>query len=495
MPCEGIESHVRQVHGECILRQPELAQIVAQSLNHFDGDRYDLTDFVVMPNHVHLLVAFADEDSILEQCDSWKHFTATRINKAICRNGRFWQQDGFDHLVRTLEQFEYLRRYIQDNPTRAGLKLGEYIHWSNQCRHLAPRDDFRAHSQPPRFPLAEREVYTMYKIVLIPGDGIGPEVAAATQRVVDATGLGIEWQTQLAGQAALEKLGTPLPPETLAAVRAAHATLKGPTATPSGTGFRSVNVELRQKLQLYANYRPARSMPGVPSRYESVDLIVVRENTEGLYSGLEHEVVPGVVESLRVVTEHASERIARFAFETARRQGRKRVTCVHKANILKLSDGLFLRTCKRVAESFPDISFDDSIIDAAAMKLVLNPHSFDVMVMENLFGDIVSDLTAGLVGGLGLAPSANVGDGVAVFEAVHGTAPDIAGKGLANPTALILSAVLMLRYLNEKEAADRIENAVRTVLGEPPGSSRTVTGDLGGKANTQQYVDALLSAM
>ena len=246
------------------------------------------------------------------------------------------------------------------------------------------------------------------------------------------------------------QVGAPLPPETLAAVRSADATLKGPTATPSGTGFRSVNVELRQKLQLYANYRPARSMPGVPSRYEDVDLIVVRENTEGLYSGLEHEVVPGVVESLRVVTETASERIARFAFETARRQGRKRVTCVHKANILKLSDGLFLRTCRRVAEQLSRHRVRRLDHRRRRMKLVINPHSFDVMVMENLFGDIVSDLTAGLVGGLGLTPSANVGHGVAVFEAVHGSAPDIAGKGLANPTALILSAVLMLRYLSEK---------------------------------------------
>src|SRR3954451_14357267 len=236
-----------------------------------------------------------------------------------------------------------------------------------------------------------------YHISLIPGDGIGPEVTAAAQRILDTLGMDIEWQEHLAGQAALDKLGTPLPAETLDAVANANATLKGPTATPSGTGFRSVNVELRQKLHLYANYRPARSMPGVPSRYENVDLIVVRENTEGLYSGLEHEVVPGVVESLRVVTEEASDRIARFAFETARRQGRKRVTCVHKANILKLSDGLFLRTCRSVAESYPDITFDDSIIDAAAMKLVLNPHAFDVMVMENLFGDIVSDLTAGMV--------------------------------------------------------------------------------------------------
>jgi isocitrate dehydrogenase (NAD+) len=330
-----------------------------------------------------------------------------------------------------------------------------------------------------------------YRIVLIPGDGIGTEVTAAARHVVDAAGLDIQWEEHLAGQTALEKLGSPLPEATLAAVRGANATLKGPTATPSGTGFRSVNVELRQKLQLYANYRPAKSLPGVPSRYENVDLIVVRENTEGLYSGLEHEVVPGVVESLRIVTEAASERIARFAFETARRQGRKRVTCAHKANILKLSDGLFLRTCRRVAGEFSDIAFDDSIIDATAMKLVLNPHSFDVMVMENLFGDIISDLTAGLVGGLGLTPSANVGKGVAVFEAVHGTAPDIAGKGVANPTAVILSAVLMLRYLNEKPAADRIENAVREVFAR--GEVRT--GDLGGKASTSEFVETILTAM
>jgi isocitrate dehydrogenase (NAD+) len=330
-----------------------------------------------------------------------------------------------------------------------------------------------------------------YRIVLIPGDGIGPEVTSAARRVLDATGIDIQWEEHLAGQTALDKLGSPLPEATLAAVRAANATLKGPTATPSGTGFRSVNVELRQKLQLYANYRPAKSLPGVPSRYENVDLIVVRENTEGLYSGLEHEVVPGVVESLRIVTESASERIARFAFDTARQQSRKRVTCVHKANILKLSDGLFLRTCRRVAGEFPDIQFDDSIIDATAMKLVLNPKSLDVMVMENLFGDIISDLTAGLVGGLGLTPSANVGNGVAVFEAVHGTAPDIAGKGIANPTAVILSAVLMLRYLNEKAVADRIENAVREVFAR--GEVRT--GDLGGKASTADFVECILMAM
>jgi isocitrate dehydrogenase (NAD+) len=330
-----------------------------------------------------------------------------------------------------------------------------------------------------------------YRIALIPGDGIGPEVTAAAQRVVDATGLEIRWQVVAAGQIALDTEGAPLPASTLDIIRNTDATLKGPTATPSGTGFCSVNVELRQKLKLYANYRPARSLPGVPSRYENVDLIVVRENTEGLYSGLEHEVVPGVVESLRVITEPASERIARFAFDTARRQGRKRVTCVHKANILKLSDGLFLRTCQRVALAFPDIKFDDCIVDAACMKLVMNPNTFDVMVMENLFGDIISDLASGLVGGLGLTPSANVGYNAAVFEAVHGSAPDIAGKGLANPTALILSAVLMLRYLEEKEAADRIEGAVQRVFA----AGKFLTGDLGGKATTGQFVEAILAEM
>ena len=330
-----------------------------------------------------------------------------------------------------------------------------------------------------------------FHLVLIPGDGIGPEVTDAARRVIEATGLSIEWQVQHAGLSAIERTGVPLPVETLEAVRTARATLKGPTATPSGVGHRSVNVELRQKLQLYANYRPARSMAGIRSRYEDVDLIVVRENTEGLYSGLEHIVVPGVVESLRVITEKASSRIARFAFDTARRQGRKRVTCVHKANILKLSDGLFLDTCRRVATEYHDIAFDDSIVDSTAMKLVMNPHSFDVLVMENLFGDILSDLASGLVGGLGVTPSANIGEEAAVFEAVHGTAPDIAGKGLANPTALILSGVLMLRYLREREAADRVENAVRKVIAE----GKQTTGDLGGTASTDGFADAIIAAM
>ncbi len=330
-----------------------------------------------------------------------------------------------------------------------------------------------------------------YSIVLIPGDGIGPEVCAAARAILDASGVAIEWREAQAGQSALDAVGDPLPEATLKAVETADATLKGPTATPKQGGFRSVNVALRQRLNLYANYRPARSLPGVKTRFEDVDLIVIRENTEGLYSGLEHTVVPGVVESLRVITKVASDRIAKFAFETARRQGRKRVTCVHKANILKLSDGLFLKCCQEVAAKFSDIEFDDWIVDAAAMKLVSDPQAFDVLVMENLFGDILSDLASGLVGGLGVTPSANVGEKLAVFEAVHGTAPDIAGKGLANPTALVLSGVLMLRFLKEKEAADRVENAVRQVLAE----GKIRTGDLGGQSSTGEYTQAVIDRL
>lgn len=330
-----------------------------------------------------------------------------------------------------------------------------------------------------------------YRVVLIPGDGIGPEVSAAARAILDASGVAIQWQEEPAGQIALDTLGDPMPQSTLDAVGNADATLKGPTATPKSGGFRSVNVALRQKLNLYANYRPARSLPGVKTRFENVDLIVIRENTEGLYSGLEHIVVPGVVESLRVITKVASDRIAKFAFETARRQGRKRVTCVHKANILKLSDGLFVQCCQEVAAQYPDIAFDDWIVDAAAMKLVSDPQAFDVLVMENLFGDILSDLTSGLVGGLGITPSANVGEKLAVFEAVHGTAPDIAGKGLANPTALVLSGVLMLRFLGEKDAADRVENAVRNVLAE----GKVRTGDLGGKSSTSEYTQAVMDRL
>ncbi len=330
-----------------------------------------------------------------------------------------------------------------------------------------------------------------YAVTLIPGDGIGPEVTEAARKVIDATGVEIDWRVREAGGDVINRYGTPMPQETLDSIMKNKVALKGPITTPVGTGFRSVNVQLRQSLKLYANYRPARTIKGVPSRYEDVDLIVIRENTEGLYSGLEHIVVPGVVESLRIITEAASERIVRFAFETARKYSRRKVTAVHKANILKLSDGLFLEVARRVAREYHDIEFEDSIVDATAMKLVLDPSQFDVLVMENLFGDIISDLTSGLVGGLGMAPSANIGDRYAVFEAVHGSAPDIAGKGVANPTALILSGALMLRHLGEIPAAERIERAVESLVAE----GTRVTRDLGGQSNTQQYVEALIGAL
>ncbi len=328
-----------------------------------------------------------------------------------------------------------------------------------------------------------------YDVTLIPGDGIGPEVSAAAARVIDATGVPINWHIHEAGAEVLNRYGTTLPESTLDSVLRTKVALKGPIATPIGKGFRSVNVSLRKHLDLYANFRPAKSIPGVKSRYQDVDVIVIRENTEGLYSGLEHIVVPGVVESLRVITEKGSERIARFAFETARKYGRKKVTAVHKANILKMSDGLFLDVVRMVARQYPDIEYEESIVDATAMKLVIDPSQFDILVMENLFGDIISDLTSGLIGGLGLAPSANIGDNCAVFEAVHGSAPDIAGKGIANPTALILSGALMLRHLGEPAAAEKIEQAVRKVIGE----GKTVTPDLGGNATTEAYTDALIA--
>ncbi len=330
-----------------------------------------------------------------------------------------------------------------------------------------------------------------YRVTLIPGDGIGPEVSEATQRVIEATGVKIDWRVREAGGDVMNRYGTPLPQQTLDSIMKNGVALKGPITTPVGTGFRSVNVQLRQSLDLFSNYRPAKSMKGVKSRYDDVDVIVIRENTQGLYSGLEHVVVPGVVESLRIITEKASERIVRFAFQTAQKYNRKKVTAVHKANILKLSDGLFLEVARKVAREFSDIEYEESIVDATAMKLVLNPHLFDVLVMENLFGDIISDLTSGLVGGLGMAPSANVGERYAVFEAVHGSAPDIAGKGIANPSALILSAAMMLTHLGEPEAANRVQAAVEKVVAE----GKTVTGDLGGTATTKQYTDALVSVL
>jgi isocitrate dehydrogenase (NAD+) len=303
-----------------------------------------------------------------------------------------------------------------------------------------------------------------HTVTLIPGDGIGPEVTAAAVRVLSATGVKIEWQTEMAGASAVGEHGSPLPDRVLESIRRTHLALKGPTETPVGTGHRSVNVALRKQLDLYANLRPLRTLPGVRSRYEGVDVVVVRENTEDLYSGLEHVVVPGVVESLKIITERASTRIARFAFEYARTHGRKRVSAVHKANIMKLSDGLFLDCCRKVAASCPEVVYDEIIVDNACMQLVLDPTRFDMLLLENLYGDIISDLCAGFVGGLGMAPGANIGDGGAVFEAVHGSAPDIAGQDVANPIALVLSGAMMLEHVGEPKAAGRVREAVNAVL-------------------------------
>ena len=324
-------------------------------------------------------------------------------------------------------------------------------------------------------------------ITLIPGDGIGPEVTRAVVRVLGAAGFTPQWETFKAGADAVAEHGTTLPPELLASITRNKIALKGPIATPVGTGFTSVNVALRKALDLYANLRPVWNLPSVPSRFRDVDLIIVRENTEDLYAGLEHTVVPGVVESIKIITEKASTRIAVFAFEQARRRKRRRVTAVHKANIMKLSDGLFLECARTVAAGYPDIQFDDRIVDAACMHLVMHPERLDVLLLPNLYGDIVSDLCAGLVGGLGVVPAANLGaGGVGVFEAVHGTAPDIAGRDLANPTALLLSAVLMLQHLQEDARADAIMAALKAVL-----ASGHVTPDLGGTATTTSFADAI----
>ena len=328
-------------------------------------------------------------------------------------------------------------------------------------------------------------------VTLIPGDGIGPEVSEATVRVLDAAGAEIEWERQIAGKEAVEKFGNPLPPEVLESVRRNRLALKGPVTTQVGGGFKSVNVQLRQELDLYANLRPSRSLPSIPSRFEGVDIVVVRENTEDLYSGLEHIVVPGVVESLKIITEKASLRIARFAFEYARRHGRKRVTAVHKANIMKLSDGLFLDCFRRVASEYPDIKSDDKIVDNMCMQLVMRPEEWDMLLMENLYGDIVSDLCAGLVGGLGVVPGGNIGTDVAVFEAVHGSAPDIAGKNLANPLALIRSAIMMLYHMNKDEVAERVRAALRKVVVD----QKIRTRDLGGEAGTTEFTDAVVAAL
>ncbi len=327
-----------------------------------------------------------------------------------------------------------------------------------------------------------------HTITLIPGDGIGPEIVAATVRVIEAAGLDVTWESQILGAQALEKFGTTLPDSAIDSIKKNRVALKGPVMTPVGKGFTSVNVGLRKALDLYANVRPVKALPNVKCRYPELDLVIVRENTEGLYSGIEHVVVPGVVESLKIITEKASTRIARYAFEYARDNGRKKVTAVHKANIMKLSDGLFLECFYAVAKDFPEIEADDKIIDNCCMQLVMRPEQFDVMVMENLYGDILSDLCAGLIGGLGLAPGANIGELGAVFEAVHGSAPDIAGQGIANPTALMLSAIQMLLYIGEKDAAQRFEKALFEVFAD----GKSITRDLGGNANTSDFANAII---
>jgi isocitrate dehydrogenase (NAD+) len=330
-----------------------------------------------------------------------------------------------------------------------------------------------------------------HTITLIPGDGIGPEVASTVVRIIEAAGVNVAWETHYAGAQALEKFGTTLPPELIESIKRNKVALKGPITTPIGKGFTSVNVGLRKALDLYANLRPIRALPNVPCHSPELNLVIVRENTESLYAGLEHVVVPGVVESLKIITEKASTRIARFAFEYSQREGRKRITCGHKANIMKLSDGLFLDCFRKVATEYPDIAADDMIIDNACMQLVMRPEQFDVMLLENLYGDIVSDLCAGLIGGLGLVPGANFGELGAVFEAVHGSAPDIAGQGIANPTALLQSGILMLRHLDEREAADTVQNAMLKVFED--GNVRT--RDIGGTARTAEFADAIIQHM
>ena len=328
----------------------------------------------------------------------------------------------------------------------------------------------------------------MYTVTLIPGDGIGPELARAAVTVLEATGLEFEWRPVDAGESQIAIHGTPLPEGVLDSIRETRIALKGPITTPVGEGFRSVNVTLRQALDLYANLRPARSMKGVETRYENVDLIIVRENTEDLYAGIEHRVGPDAAESIKIITRFASERIARYAFDYAVANGRHKVTAVHKANIMKLSDGLFLESCRNVAEDYAGrVEFEDRIVDNMCMQLVQKSELSDVLVLPNLYGDIISDLAAGLVGGLGVAPGANIGTRAAVFEPVHGSAPKYAGKDVANPTALILSGALMLRHLNEVAAADRVEAAVREIIAE----GRTVPRDLGGDAGTQAFAGAV----
>lgn len=330
-----------------------------------------------------------------------------------------------------------------------------------------------------------------HKVTLIPGEGIGPEVAVATRRILEAAGVQFDWEEVEARTDKSTEKGQFLAEAAVESVRRNRVALKGPMGTAIAGGAPSVNVALRRTLDLYANVRPVRNLPGVKSRFENVDVVLIRENTEDLYSGLEHEVVPGVVESLKIITERASTRIARFAFEYARKEGRKKIHAIHKANIMKLSDGLFLKSIRTVAERYPDIEYKEMIVDNACMQMVLNPQQFDMLLLPNLYGDVMSDLAAGLVGGLGVVGSANIGDEAAMFEAVHGTAPDIAGKGLANPTALLLSSIMMLDHLGERSAARRIEAALEVVY---RGGKHT-TQDLGGNAGTKEFTDGVIAAL
>ncbi len=332
-----------------------------------------------------------------------------------------------------------------------------------------------------------------HAITLIPGDGIGPEVADATVRAVEATGVSVEWERVDAGQKAELETGKVLPEAVFTSLERTRVGLKGPIATPIAKGHSSVNVAMRKRLDLYVNFRPVEMLPGLKTRFQDlpIDLIIFRENTEDLYSGIEHEVVPDVVESLKVITKTASMRIAKAAFEYSRKMDRHKVVAVHKANIMKMSDGLFLRCCREVAAQFPEIEYGELIVDNACMQLVMRPETFDVLVLPNLYGDIVSDLTAGLVGGLGIVPGANLGESTAVFEAVHGTAPDIAGQGKANPTALMQSAVLLLAHLDEREASQRLHRAIRAVYAE----GKTLTGDVGGSASTEAFTDAVIAKL
>ncbi len=330
-----------------------------------------------------------------------------------------------------------------------------------------------------------------YKITLIPGDGIGPEVTAAAVRILEATGVKFEWESFAAGAEAFEKYKEYIPKELTESIERTRVGLKGPVTTPIGGGFSSINVELRKRFELFANFRPITNLPHITSRYPNLDLIIFRENTEGLYSGIEHEVVPGVVESLKIITEKASTRISRFAFEYARKNHRKKIYSIHKANIMKMSDGLFLRCSRTVSKEYPEITYGEHIVDNTCMQLVMNPYQYDILLMENLYGDIVSDLCAGLVGGLGLVPGANFGHECAIFEAVHGSAPDIAGKNLANPTAVLRSSLLMLHHLGEHEAAQKIQDALDHVFRD----RSKLTRDVGGTAGTSEFADSVIAAM